>query len=127
MVEFRDTFTVFYSFLKEMTICKYCSFHLNGSDDVGLSLLHGFCDIGHIALRLPVVLFTAGCIRIVSILDTIRLYLLLVPQDSLSVLYDILFIKQTFKKIMRYSGGRKSNKHLHDEIACPCNIALKRV
>lgn len=79
-----------------MTICKYCSFHLNGSDDVGLSLLHGFCDIGHIALHLPVVLVTVGRIRIIRILDTIRLYLLLVPQDSLSVLYGILFVKQTF-------------------------------
>lgn len=123
----RDTFTVFYSFLKEMTICKYCSFHLNGSDDVGFPLLHGFCDIGHIALHFPVVLVTVGRVRIIRILDTVRLYFLLVPQDSLSVLHDILFVKQTFKKIIRYGGGRKSNKHLHDEIAYPCDIALKRV
>ena len=73
---------------------------LNGSDDVRLAFLYCLCDVGHIALHLLVVLGTIGCIRIVRILKTVCLYLFLVSKYSLSVHYDILFIKQTLKKIM---------------------------
>ena len=77
--------------LKEMAVCKYCSFNLNGSDDVRLAFLYSLCDVGHIALHLLVVLGTIGCIRIVRILKAVCLYLLLVSKYSLSVHYDILF------------------------------------
>ena len=52
----RDTFTVFHSLLKEMAVCKYCSFNLNGSDDVRLAFLYSLCDVGHVALHLLVIL-----------------------------------------------------------------------
>ena len=123
----RDTFTVFHSLLKEMAVCKYCSFNLNGSDDVRLAFLYSLCDVGHIALHLLVVLGTIGCIRIVRILKTVCLYLLLVSKYSLSVHYDILFIKQTLKKIMCRRSSRKSCQHLHDEITNSGKIALKRI
>lgn len=96
----RDTFTVFHGLLKKMAVCKYCCLNLNGSDDVRLAFLNSLCDVGHIALHLLIVLGTIGCIRIVRILKTVSLYLLLVSKNSLSVLYGILFIKQTLKKIM---------------------------
>ena len=123
----RDTFTVFHSLLKEMAVCKYCSFNLNGSDDVRLAFLYCLCDVGHIALHLLVVLATIGCIRIVRILKTVCLYLLLVSKYSLSVHYDILFIKQTLKKIMCRRSSWKSCQYLHDEITNSGKIALKRI
>ena len=107
----RDTFTVFHSLLKEMAVCKYCSFNLNGSDDVRLAFLYSLCDVGHIALHLLVVLGTIGRIRIVRILKTVCLYLLLVSKYSLSVRYDILFIKQTLKKIMCRRSSWKHRRH----------------
>lgn len=104
----RDTFTVFHRLLKKMTVCKYSCFHLDGSDDAGLAFLYSFCDVSHIALHLLVILATIGRIWIVGVLETVSLYLLLVSKNSLSVLYDILFIKQTLKKIVLRRGLRKA-------------------
>ena len=123
----RDTFTVFHGLLKKMAVCKYYCLNLNGSDNARLAFLNSLCDVGHIALHLLVVLGTIGCIRIVRILKTVSLYLLLVSKNSLSVLYDILFIKQTQKKIMCRGSGRESSQHLHDKITNSGKIALKRI
>ncbi len=122
----RYAFAVFHRLLKKMAVCKYCSFNLNGSDNAWLAFLYSLCDVGCIALHLLVVLGTIGCIWIVRILKTVCLYLLLVSKNSLSVLYDILFIKQTLKNIVLRRGFRKNRKHLHDEVANYGKIALKR-
>ena len=54
----RDAFAVFHRLLKKMAVCKYSSFHQNGSDDARLAFLYCLCDVGHIALHLLVDL---GC------------------------------------------------------------------
>ena len=48
-------------------------------------------------------------------------------RQQVKMLYGILFIKQTLKKIMYRGSGRKSCQHLHDEIANSGKIALKRI
>jgi hypothetical protein len=111
----------------KMAVCKYNCFYLNRSYDAGLASSTIFCDVGQIALHPLAILATIGSIRIVRILKTVSHYLFLVSKNCLSVLYDILFIILTLKKIVLWRGCRKNRKQLHYEVANYGKIALKRL
>lgn len=93
-----NSLAVLHGILQKMAVGEDRRLDLYGSNDAGLSLLHGLRDVGHISLHLLPVLVAIGCIGIVRGLKAVCLDSFLVTKHSLSVLYGVLFVEQTLQQ-----------------------------